>query len=632
MPKRSLLAVLFLCALAAVAQDSDIDWPAYGGNEQGHKYSTLTQINRENVARLEVAWVHHHGDMERDGVKMIAYETTPISFEGRLYITTPFGRVIALDAASGRELWSFEPQYDLSRALSGWPVNRGVALRRHGDRAWLYLTPIDGRLYCVDARTGSLVLSFGNHGVVDCFGALEWEHLGDRSQYSHTMPPTLFEDLVIVGSQIADTPRISRPPGAILAFDADTGAPAWSFYTIPREGGRGAETWLGDSRAFAGSANVWTKMSVDPVRGLLYAPTSTPNSDFYGGRRPGDNLFAETLLCLDARTGELKWYFQTVHHGLWDYDINSQPTLVDIEIDGKPTPIVAQLSKTGFCYVFNRVTGEPIWPIVERPVPASDVPGEWTSPTQPFPTKPPALVQQGYSVDDLANLTPEHRARALEAFRRYRSGPLFTPPSVEGTLTAPGYQGGPSWGGGAYDPDTGFLITNVNNMPVVLGLRKAPEDSALRYLPQSNRFIDEETGVPFTKPPWGELVAIDLEEGEIAWRAPLGIDPDVRKLGLDPAGVGAFNRGGPIVTAGGVAFMGGTEDGYFRAFDNRDGALLFEYKLPFFAAAVPMTYQLASTGKQYVVIACGGHGRMHTEFDDRTGAALGDALVAFALP
>ena len=263
------------------------------------------------------------------------------------------------------------------------------------------------------------------------------------------------------------------------------------------------------------------------------------------------------------------------------------------------------------------------------PFPSSDVPGEWTSPTQPFPTKPPPLAQQGYALSDLANLTPEHRKRAKKAFKKYRHGPLFTPPSLEGTLTAPGYQGGPSWGGGAFDPGTGYLITNVNNMAVVLGSRPAPPESPISYLPYSNRFMDTETGVPFTKPPWGTLVAIDLAKGEIAWNVPLGFDPDVKKLGLDPKGTGAFNRGGPIVTAGGVVFMGGTEDGYFRAFDAADGTLLFEYKLPFFSPAVPMTY--AANGKQYVVIASGGHSRMHTEFDIKTHAALGDALVAFAL-
>jgi quinoprotein glucose dehydrogenase len=240
------------------------------------------------------------------------------------------------------------------------------------------------------------------------------------------------------------------------------------------------------------------------------------------------------------------------------------------------------------------------------------------------------LSQQGYDEDDLANLTPEHHARALAAFKKFRHGPLFTPPSLEGTLVAPGYLGGSSWGGGAYDPTTGYLITNVNNMAVVLGTRKAPADSPLRYLPFSNRFMDDETGVPFTKPPWGKLVAIDLAKGEIAWDVPLGTDPDVAKLGLDPTGTGAFNRGGPIVTAGGVVFMGGTEDGYFRAFDTRDGRLLFEDKLPFFAASMPMTY--LADGKQYVAIAAGGHSRMHTEFDDRTHAALGDSLVVFALP
>jgi len=606
------------------------DWLSYGGNEQGDKYSTLTDITKENVADLEVAWVHNHGDIERDGKKMIAYETTPLAWNGILYFTTPFGQVHAVDGATGKDLWKFRPDYDVEKALFGWALNRGVSLRRNGDSAHLYVHPIDGRLYCIDAKTGKPVTSFGDNGVVDTFGTLKWSHLGERGAYSYTMPPTLFDDLVIVGSQIGDTPKITRPPGAILAFNADTGKLVWSFYTIPKEGTPEANTWLEGSLELAGSSNVWTKMSVDEERGLLYAPTSTPNSDFYGGHRPGDNLYAESLLCLDIRTGDLKWHFQTVHHGVWDYDINSQPNLIDMKIDGKEVPIVAQLSKTGFCYVFNRVTGDPIWPIEERKVPKSDAPGEWSSPTQPFPTKPPALTQQGYSNDDLADLEPGHRERALKEFKKYRTGPLFTPPSLQGTLMAPGYQGGTSWGGGAFDRNSGYLITNVNNMPVVMALYKPGGDDPLNYKPYGNRFIDEKTGVPFTKPPWGTMVAIDLNDGTLAWQVPLGIDPDMKKLGLDPEGSGAYNRGGPIVTASGVVFMGGTEDAYFRAFDAATGEKLFEYKLPFFAPTVPITYK--ANGKQYVALSAGGHSRMHTEFDEKTNAALGDALIAFALP
>lgn len=625
------LSAAIVAAVTGGAQPGGrADWLAYGGNEQGHKFSPLTQINRDNVSNLEVAWTHHHGDMERSGYRMIGYETTPIAWDGRLYFTTPFGRVHCVDGATGRGVWAFTPEYDIDEALKGWAVNRGVALWRGEDDTRVFVMPIDGRVYCIDARSGKAVETFGDNGVVDVFGALEWEHLGSRSAFSYTMPPTIFEDLVFVGSQVADTPRITRPPGAILAFNAVTGDLVWSFYTIPKPGTNAAKTWLNGSLDLAGSANVWSKMSVDEDRGLLYAPTSTPNSDFYGGHRPGDNLYAESLLCLDARTGDLQWHFQTVHHGIWDYDVNSQPTLVDIEIDGRVVPIVAQLSKTGFCYVFNRVTGQPVWPIEERPVPQTDVPGEWTSPTQPFPTKPPPLTQQGYSEDDLANLSPEHRQRAEAAFRQYHHGPMFTPPSREGTLVAPGYQGGSSWGGGAYDFETGYLITNVNNMPVVLGNRPAKRESPLSFVPFSNRFMDPETGVPFTKPPWGKLVAIDLSQGTIAWETPLGVDPDVKKLGLAPEGTGAFNRGGPIVTAGGLVFIGATEDGFFRAFDSKTGKLLYEHQLPFFAPTVPMTYMV--DGRQYVVISSGGHSRMHTEFDDRTHADLGDALIAFTLP
>ena len=444
-----------------------IEWP-YVGSEQAHtKYSTAGEITVANIGEMEIVWQWRPNEkpLEEYGTRPGPFQATPIMVGNVLYLSTMYTRVAALDAETGTELWIFDP-----RAYEGGPKgagprgfkHRGIARWSDGDDARIFLNSRD-RLYAIDTATGKPDRGFGDGGSV-----LLTEGHGrpvTRFEFDQTSPPVVFEDLVIVGSRIPD--RLQRkfdPPGTVQAFDARTGERRWVFFTIPQsKDDFGADTWEGESWRFTGHANVWGPMSVDIERGLLYVPTSTPSSDYWGGRRVGANLFAESLVCLDARTGERKWHFQTVHHGVWDYDLAAAPNLVTITVDGREIDAVAQVSKHGFAYVFDRVTGEPVWPIEEHAVDtATDVPGEVLFPTQPFPTKPPAFARQGVTLEDANDLTPEIHALAVKEMRRFRIGPLFTPPSLRGTLQRPGASGGANWGGAAFDPETGLLFVRTS--------------------------------------------------------------------------------------------------------------------------------------------------------------------------
>ncbi len=440
-----------LCATVVVASTALLgaqgqtgqmaEW-AYVGGEQSHsKYSSLDDIDRSNVSNLEIAWQWDASEMPLPelGARPGSFQATPLMIDNTLYFSTMFSRVVALDAETGAEKWVYDPKvYEDARGASPAGFHhRGVAFRRNGDDLHLFLNSRT-RLYAIDATTGRLIPSFGDGGSV-----LLTEGHGRNvpsADFDQTSPPVVYDDLVIVGSRVPD--RVQRrfdTPGSVQAFDARTGERRWIFFTVPQSNDAfGADTWEDQSWRFTGHANVWGLMSLDEERGLLYVPTSTPSSDYWGGRRLGANLFAESLLCLDARTGERQWHFQAVHHGLWDYDFTAAPTLVTITVDGRTVDAVAEVSKQGFTYVFDRVTGEPVWPIEERPVDTTtDVPGEVAYPTQPFPTKPPAFAGQGVSLDDANDLTPEIHALAVEEMRQFRLGPLFTPPSLRGTLQRP---------------------------------------------------------------------------------------------------------------------------------------------------------------------------------------------------
>ena len=458
-----IVAVALLCSVA-FAQE----WPFYGGDQAGQRYSPLSQINRGNAAKLKVAWEWKTGEAPLPEFKTRPgnFEATPLMIDGVLYLSTPYNRVVALDAASGHEIWSYDPKaYADGQPPNGTGfVHRGVGAWRDGSKLRILINS-RAKLIELDAQSGKPVSQFGDNGVVDLVAGLRWKT--DPNQYTNTSPVVIYKDLVIVGNGVADRIAYKQdPPGDVRAFSARTGKLVWTFHTVPMKGELGADTWEGDSASYTGHTNVWAPLTLDPSRGLVYLPVSTPSNDFYGGARHGTNLFAESLVCLDAATGKRKWHYQILHHGLWDYDLPSPPELVTIHQNGHAIDAVVQLTKSGFAFVFDRVTGKPVWPIEERPVPASDVPGEKASPTQPFPTKPPTFERQGVTLDDAFDLTPELQAEAQAALKKYRIGPLYTPPSLEGTVMRPGTIGGANWGGGAIDPATGIIYIKSTNQAV----------------------------------------------------------------------------------------------------------------------------------------------------------------------
>lgn len=605
------------------------EWPHYAADTAATHYSPLDQITRANVAGLAPVWEWKTGEtaLPEFGTRPGAFQNTPLMIDGALFVSTPYNQVVALDAESGRERWRYDPKaYVDGQPASGQGfVHRGVAAWRDGNKLRIFMNSRD-RLICLDATTGRPVEAFGTKGVVQLGDGLVWK-INPR-HYASTSPPIVYRDLVIVGNGVGDRLTYRNdPPGDVRAYHARTGRLAWTFRTIPQREEFGNDTWGNDSWKFTGHTNVWAPMSLDATRGLLYLPVTTPSNDYYGGRRPGANLFAESVVCLDAATGRRKWHYQIVHHGLWDYDPPTPPILVPITVGGRRIDAAVQLTKQGLVFAFDRVTGAPLWPIEERAVPPSDVPGEAAWPTQPIPTRPAAFEQQGVAIEDAIDLSPALQARAQAEMRKYRLGPLYTPPSLQGTVVLPGVWGGANWGGGAFDPDTGRLYIKTSRSPSIFKLEKfdpatQPADRAgevdAEYVNRGpSAMVD---GVPLTRPPYGSLVAMDLDAGTIAWRTPVGDWPEVRKAaGLAgaslPDRLGAPGPPGAIVTRGGLVFVGGNDYG-LSAFDKTTGRELWRHPLPRQAAATPMTYRTAS-GRQFVVVA--------------TGRGDDAALVAFAL-
>jgi quinoprotein glucose dehydrogenase len=603
------------------ADRAPVDWAFWGGDPGSAHYSKLADINTANVAQLRQAWIWKTGEMELKeyGTRPGMFENTPVVIDNVMYVTTPYNKVVALDSEKGTVLWSYDPKsyVDGQPANGTGYVHRGISIwrdARAGNQSRIFLNT-RYRLISLDAKTGQPVNTFGDNGVVDLSQGLVWQI--NKMHYTETSPSVVFKDLVIVGNGVGDRLMYKNdPPGDVRAFDARTGKRAWSFHTIPQAGEFGNDTWGNDSWKFTGHTNVWAPFTLDERRGLLYLPVSTPSNDFYGGNRPGNGLFGETLVCLDANTGARKWHFQIVHHGLWDYDLSSPPVLATITVDGKKIDAVVQLTKEGFAFVFDRVTGKPVWPIEERPVPASDVPGEQASATQPFPTKPPAFSPQGVTLDDAFDLTPELKAEAQAEMKKYRLGPLFTPPSLQGTLGRPGIIGGANWGGGAFDPETGMLFIKTTNSPAIFRVKQTDHSTANPRAAEVDAEWSGDLGaqatfhgrLPLTKPPYGHVSAIDLNHGTIAWQRPFGDWPELRanaalKGVALPAQLGMGGPQGGIVTKGGLFFVGG-EDMSLHAIDKANGKDLWQGPLGGRSYGVPMTYRTRS-GHQFVVIAVG---------------------------
>jgi quinoprotein glucose dehydrogenase len=581
----------------------------------------MTQINRETVKRLEVAWTYHTGENNPNRGKPI--ECTPIVIDGVMYITTAYTDVVALDAASGKPVWKYEAFSSSKPALgplASGGVNRGVAYWSDGKvdgKRRIFLGASDGRLISVNAVTGKPDPAFGRGGIVNLRSYVDRNIEG--LSYGATSPPVICGNVVVLSHSVGEGPG-SVAPGDILAHDVLTGKQLWRFHTVPRPGEFGNDTWEEDSWKDRGGANAWGGCSVDVERGWIFAATGSATFDFYGGDRKGDNLFANCVLALEAKTGKRIWHFQTLRHDLWDHDLPVYPNLITVNHNNQKVDAVAQVTKTGYVFLLDRDTGKPLFDIIERPAPASTVPGEAASPTQPVPVKPPAFSRLTIGERDLTDISPEAHAFALNWYRKLIAGAEFTPPSLQDSLIVPGLHGGATWSGASYDPETGVLYVNSNENAWIGGLTEAGPDRPFRYLFKGYiRFADQE-GYPAIKPPWGMLNAIDMNAGDFAWRTVFGEFPELTQRGLPPTGTESF--GGSIVTAGGLVFIGGTQDEKFHAYDKRTGELLWDYQLPAGGYATPCTYMVA--GRQYVSIAAGGGGKVAT--------GISDAFYTFALP
>ena len=637
-------ALLFVLVTDVTAGSAaDVGWPAYGGDAGGTRHSPLTRITPANVASLEVAWVFRTGELGQ-GVKdwrRSAFEATPILHDGTLYLTTSATDVVAVDAVTGQLRWRHdsESRKDLhysdgvSRGVSLWvdPVSAAETTCH----ARIFAPTLDGRLLALDAKNGNPCLDFGENGAVDLLRDVrsQFEEGDEWRDYLVTSPPAILDGKVIVGSSVGDNRAVVEELGIVRAFDARSGKLVWSWDPIPRDASNPVfAEWDPQGVANASAANAWAPLSVDPQRHLVFVPTGSASPDFFGGERPGDNRWANSIVALDGETGSLRWGQQLVHHDLWDYDLASQPTLAKVEHEGRRIDAVIQATKTGFLYTFDRDSGEPLFPIEERPVPQDAVPGEKPSLTQPFPSAPPSLVRQTpVTTDDAWGLGLFDWLACRKRIAAMRSEGIFQPPTVADSIMQPGNAGGSNWGGIAFDAQRQIAIANTMNLPFVVALvpreqwqqqRESPAYEGFEFARQNGTpfgmrrtVLKSPLGIPCVKPPWGTLTAVDMAKGTIKWQIPLGNTP------LIPLNLGMPNLGGPIVTASGLVFIAASFDDHLRAFSTDSGALLWDVKLPAGGQATPMTY--AIDGRQYLVIAAGGY---------KGDTTRGDYLVAYALP
>jgi quinoprotein glucose dehydrogenase len=617
-------------------------WANYGNDPGGMRYSPLKQINTENVKNLKPAWTYQSGELATyEGSNLAskaAFEATPLMVNGILYFSTPTNRIIAINAENGKELWVYNSAVYLKgdypevtcRGVSKWIDPN----RKPGDPDYMRIlaATIDGRLIALNASTGKPVSSFGKNGVIDLK-----EGIGSIQV---TSPPAVINDLIIIGSTIGDNWRFNYPPGVIRAYDARNGILKWSWDPIPRKpGDSGFDTWKGPKVQQTGAANAWATISADPSRDLIFVPTSCPSPDYYGGERIGANIYANSIVAIKASTGKVVWYFQTVHHDIWDYDIPAQPVLLELERNGKKIPAVLVVTKMGHVFVLNRETGRHLFPIEEREVPASDVAGEEASKTQPFPLQLPLLGLRKVTADDAWGPTPEFMQKAKDRINQHINKGIFTPPGLQGSIITPSNVGGMNWSGASYDPEKKILVANINRLAALITLFPKTNNTRVSVntsLPRAE--VAPMEGTPYimsreylftvedgkflmqTKPPWGTLAAIDLNNGQLKWEVPLGFMMDPGKYS-DAKKWGSINLGGAVTTGGGLTFIAASMDGFFRAFNTTNGEVLWETMLPAGGQATPMTYEWK--GRQYVVIAAGGHGKL--------GTKLGDYIVAFAL-
>ncbi len=615
-------------------------WRAYGGDAGGHRYSPVDQINRENVGQLQQAWHFQTGDLEKrpeSALYRSSGETTPILVAGSLVFCSAFNEVIALDPGTGETKWRFDPGIDLEQRPANQFICRGVSYWEDESAEGrctqrIISTTSDGTVLALDALDGTVCQDFGVGGVVTIDPGMELQWPGE---FQVTSPAAIIGDVAVVGSSISDNLRVKAPHGTVRAYDVRSGEQVWWFDPIPRrQTDANSDNWEGGFPPVEGHANAWAPISADPERGLVFVPTSSPSPDFYGGLRPGDNRYANSVVALKADSGEVAWAYQMVHHDVWDFDTPAQPGLYTIYQDGEARDVVAQVTKMGFVFVLERDTGEPVFEVKEVPVPQGGVAGERLSPTQPIPTKPAALIPQTTSPDDAFGITWFDRQACKKAIAALRSDGLYTPPTEQGTLFRPFTGGGGNWGGSAYDPARNLLVVNMTNMAHLIQLIPAERVKEMREI-HHNSEIGPQRGAPYavrremlvspldlpcTAPPWGIVAGVDLASGEIVWRHTHGTVEDMAE-GI-PLKLGTPTLGGPAVTAGELVFIGASFDFYLRALDVETGEELWKGRLPAAGIATPMTYSWQ--GRQYVVISAGSYSGL--------GFDPADSIVAFALP